>query len=117
MSSLLWRRRWFFMKKILCFLILCLFSFNIAVAEEIEILPTMQSKSYVQDRVWVGTFQLVWNDFMDKILFNPVRFRDVNPISVQELNRQSFTEDNLSDKCYYKYAGKVTKKTKKQITK
>lgn len=105
------------MKKIVAMLaILILFTGNV-LASGIEVQPTMYSRSNAQDRVWVGTFQLVWNDFMDKILFNPVRFRDVNPISVQELNRQSFTEDNLSDKCYYKYAGKVTKKTKKQITK
>ena len=38
-----------------------------ANAANIEVLPTMQSKTNVQDRVWVGTFQIVWNDFMDKI--------------------------------------------------
>ena len=36
---------------------------------------------------------------------------------MQELNKKSFTSEDLSEKSYYKYAGKVGKKTKKQITK
>lgn len=105
------------MKKILCFLILCLFSFNIAVAEEIEILPTMQSKSYVQDRVWVGTFQLVWNDFIDKILHNPVKFPEGTPQSAIELNKQAFDINQITNKSYYKYIGKINKNTKNKIAK
>ena len=59
----------------------------------------------------------VADDFMDKIVHNPIRFREGTPISVQELNRQSFTSNHLSDDCYFKTAGKVTKRTKKQIAK
>lgn len=84
---------------------------------QIEVLPTMQSKSNTQDRVWVGSFQLVWNDFINKIIFNPVRFREGMPQSVIELNKQLFSTDDLSEKSYYKYAGRVTKKTKKTIAK
>ena len=36
---------------------------------------------------------------------------------VHELNRQSFTENDLSEKSYYTYVGKVTKNTKSQIAK
>ncbi len=88
-----------------------------AFAGDIEILPTMQSKTTVQDRVWVGTFQIVWNDFMDKIVHNPVKFPDGTPVMVNELNKQEFTVEDISEKCYYKYFGKVTKKTKKIIAK
>lgn len=106
------------MKKLLGLLLTLLFAANIqAFAAGIEVLPTMQSRSNAQDRVWVGTFQLVWNDFMDKFVHNPVRFREGTPLFVQELNKQAFTVDDVSDKSYYKITTKVTKNTKKQITK
>ena len=106
------------MKKLFGLLIALTISANLLVsASSIEVLPTLYSKTNAQDRVWVGTFQLVWNDFMDKIVHNPIRFREGTPILVNELNQQSFTMEDISDKSYYKYAGKVGKKTKKQISK
>lgn len=86
-------------------------------ANNIEVLPTMQSKTTAQDRVWVGTFQIVWNDFMDKFVHSEVKFPEGTPASVNELNAQDFTINELSEKCYYRYAGKITKNTKKIITK
>lgn len=86
-------------------------------ASTIEVQPTLMSRSNAQDRVWVGTFQLVWNDFIDKVVFNPIRFREGTPMIVYELNQKTFTENDLSDDCYYTMAGKVTKNTKKTIAK
>jgi len=99
-------------------IILALFLFTSvqAHASNIEVQPTMYSKSMAQDRVWVGTFQLVWNDFIDKVVFNPVRFREGNPAMVNELNQKSFTVNDISEDCYYKFTGKVRKNTKKQIS-
>ena len=106
------------MKKFLSLLVtLLILSNTLSYASEIEIQPTMYSRSNAQDRVWVGTFQLVWNEFMDKIIFNPIRFREGTPTIVHELNRQSFTENDLSEKSYYTYVGKVTKNTKRNISK
>lgn len=106
------------MKKIYGIILALLLGLNLQTfATDIEVQPTMFSRSNAQDRVWVGTFQLVWNNFIDKVVYNPVRFREGTPMIVHELNRQSFTEDDLSDKSYYTYVGKVTKNTKKQITK
>ena len=106
------------MKKILSLLISIIFLGNIqAYAKDIEVLPTINSRSAAQDRVWVGTFQLVWNDFMDKIVYNPIRFREGTPNSVIELNQQSFTINDISNNSYYKYTGKIKKNTKRQISK
>lgn len=106
------------MRKLLSVLLFLLLTMNVGVfASGIEIEPTMQTRTNAQDRVWVGTFQLVWNDFMDKIVHNPVRFREGTPIMAQELNKQEFTVEDLSEKSYYKIACKVTKNTKKQIEK
>lgn len=88
-----------------------------AFASNIEVLPTMQSKTNVQDRVWVGTFQIVWNDLMDKIVRDQIRFPDGTPSYVYELNKQRFTTNDISDKSFYRYCGRITKNTKKTIEK
>ena len=105
------------MKRIFIITVLLCIFFAQQTFGAIEVLPTMQSRSNAQDRVWVASFQLVWNDFIDKVVYNPISFREGTPIFVQELNKKLFTEDDISEKSYYKYSGKVTKKTKKQITK
>ena len=106
------------MKKLVTLLLsLVILSSASVFAAGIEVLPTMQSRTNAQDRVWVGTFQLVWNEFMDKVVHLPIRFPDGTPVMVQELNKQAFTAENLSENSYYKMAGKITKRTKKQIEK
>ncbi len=106
------------MRKLIVLLFSLIFMSNVNVfASGIEIEPTMQSKTSAQDRVWVGTFQLVWNDFIDKVVHNPIRFREGTPATVQELNKQEFTTADLSEKSYYKTTCRVTKKTKREIAK
>ena len=106
------------MKKIISILIGILLFSNIQVfASDIEVQATMYSRTNAQDRVWVGTFQLVWNEFIDKKVHNPVRFREGTPIFIQELNQKTFTTNDISDSCYYKFSGKVKKNTKRQIAK
>ena len=105
------------MKKIIAFLVAIFMFSNIqAFASNIEIQPTFYSKSNAQDRLWVGSLQLVWNDFINRIVHNPVRFREGTPTMINELNRQSFTANNISEENYYKYAGKVKKNTKRIIS-
>ena len=106
------------MKRILCLITMLLaFSQIPTFASGIDVQPTLMSRSNEQDRIWVGTFQLVWNNFIDKVVFNPVRFREGTPLMVYELNQKTFTEKDLSENSYYTYTGKVNKKTKKTITK
>ena len=88
------------MKKLFLSLITSLLLLSPSFAANVEILPTMQSKTNVQDRVWVGTFQIVWNDFMDKIVHSIIKFPDGTPVMVNELNKQDFTVDELSDVCH-----------------
>lgn len=111
------RKRELCMKKIILSVLTALLLFSPSFAANIDILPTMSSKTNVQDRVWVGTFQLVWNDFMDKIAFNQIKFPAGTPVIVNELNRQDFTEEDISSRSYYKYLGNIQKNTKKVIAK
>lgn len=105
------------MKKLIISLLTTFLLFGQANAANIDVLPTMQSKTNVQDRVWVGTFQIVWNDFIDKIAHNPVKFPEGTPAIVNELNKQDFTINELNENCYYRYVGKIKKNTKKTIAK
>lgn len=105
------------MKKIIAIFVAMMLFANVQVfASDIEVQATMYSKSNAQDRVWAGSFQLVWNDFINKIVYNQVRFREGTPVMISELNRQQFTIDDVSEKNYYKYTGKVKKNTKRHIS-
>jgi len=84
-------------------------------AADIEVQPTMISRGNEQDRVWVGTFQIVWNEFMDKYIRSAVRFREGTPLSAQQLNQKTFKIKSLTEKCYYIYSGNITKNTVNNI--
>lgn len=106
------------MKKNIILAILAFFiTAPFGICSDIDVLPTMESKSEVEDRVWVGTFQLIWNDLMDKLVFGEVKFIGGTPDVVNELNKREFTTKNLSEKSYYKYFGKQTPKAKTTIEK
>lgn len=83
----------------------------------IDILPTMESTSNAEDQVWVGTFQLIWNDLMDKLVFGEVKFVDGTPAAANELNKRNFSTKNISEKSYYKYFGRLNLKSKNTIEK
>lgn len=69
------------------------------------------------NRVWVGTFQLVWNDLMNDIVKGPVEFAGEDSKLADVLNEQNFNSSMLNEKSYYKTHGQISKKLKKQITK
>ena len=66
-------------------------------AETLALLPTMNTESTAQNRIWVGTFQLVWNDLMDGIVKGPVIFKGKKSITAEQLNKQDFTKEMLSE--------------------
>lgn len=53
-----------------------------------------------ENKVWVGTFQLAWNEFMEQ-LGGPIEFEEGASELANSLNEQSFSKDNLSDDSYY----------------
>ncbi len=77
-----------------------------ALASNIDVQATMLSRSNEQDRVWVGTFQLVWNEFIDKYVRTAVRFREETPLIAKELNLRSFNYTQLSENCYFQFRQK-----------
>lgn len=69
-----------------------------------------------ESKVWVGTFQLAWNELIDD-LGSKIEFEDGESKLADELNNQSFTKDMLNENSYYIAKGIVSSKLKTQIKK
>lgn len=69
-----------------------------------------------ENSIWCGTFNLIWNDLKNDlakqdIVFNP------QPDIVNNLNKGTFTSDNLSENSYYKTYGIPNIELKEKIEK
>ena len=112
------------MKKILALIVVlliacgCAFNKNEEVVKSgLDVLPLMSSKSIYNNRLWVGTFQLVWNDLMDELVKGDIEFAGGTPDIVKELNKQDFKADYLSEDSYYKTWGKASFELRDNIVK
>lgn len=111
------------MKKILvslAILVAMIGGISTAQAQEvnsIKVLPTMNTQSTAQNRIWVGTFQLVWNELTDKIVKAPVKFLDFDSQMANNLNQKQFKKSNLNEKSYYVKSGIVSPALKAEIEK
>ena len=84
---------------IACFsVMLCGFTFlkkkSVNQAQQIE--QSVSNFSDVKSDIWCVTFQLVWNEFMQKMTEGqPVQLVGGNPQIVDELNKQNYTKKML----------------------
>ena len=69
-------------------------------ADGITVVPTMRD-TIATDSSWCGTFQLVWNDMKNDVVKNDVIFTPQEEM-VDNLNKEEFTQDMLSDEYYFK---------------
>lgn len=81
--------------------------------EGINVVPTMRD-TLTADSSWCGTFQLVWNDMKNEIVKKDVVFTPQEEIA-DNLNKEDFTQDMLSDEYYFKTYGLKTLELKEQI--
>ena len=88
---------------------------NAFAVDNIGFVETFSTKSKAENKVWIGTFQLVWNDFVNEILNAPVEFVTGSQKKAKLLNKQEFTEDMLSEEAYYKTYGKTSLELKGEI--
>ena len=108
------------MKKLLAALALLMVVSGSAMAKSdamLDVLPLLSSSSEQQNRVWVGTFQLAWNDLMDGIVKGPVIFEGDKSKLAKQLNKQKFKADMLSEDSYYKTYGEISPELKETIEK
>lgn len=85
------------------------------MAKNIDVLPALTSESTAQNRIWVGTFQIVWNELMDEILHKPIKFAGYDSIDAKELNKKTFTKSYLNNNSYYVKSDIVSPDLKTEI--
>ena len=86
---------------------------SIKLSNEIEIVPTLLDEIY-SNSAWCGTFQLVWNDMQNQVVKNDIVFSPQIEIA-KNLNKQSFTENDISEEYYFKAYGLKTLDLKEEI--
>ncbi len=84
-------------------------------SSNINMIPTLKD-TISGDSIWCATFQLVWNDMKNEVVKQDIVFQE-QPTIVDNLNKEGFTSDMLSDEYYYKAYGLKTVKLKEQIEK
>ena len=113
------------MKKIISFIIVMFaligiysvanYNSNLAFAENSKIEVVDKAAYVIFNDFYSPAFQLIWNDFSDKLVKDEVNFVGGNPILVQNLNERKIEDVNFSKKDLYKIVASQTIKTKKKI--
>ena len=68
--------------------------------------------------IWCGTFQLIWNDLKNDLAKQDIVFYDYPELQlVKNLNKETFTTDDISDQYYYKKIGTPSIELKEEIEK
>lgn len=68
------------------------------------------------DTIWCGTFQLIWNDLKNGLAKQDIVFTPQMTV-IENLNKETFTTEDISDKYYYKKIGSPSIELKKEIEK
>lgn len=82
-------------------------------SEDIEVVATLED-TITSNSAWCGTFQLVWNDMQDEVVKQDIVFKKQIEL-VENLNKQTFKEDDISEEYYYKNYGLMTLNLKEEI--
>ena len=69
-----------------------------------------------EDTAWCGTFQLIWNDLKNDLAKQDIVFTPQLEV-VENLNKGTFTTNEISEDSYYKVYGNTSIELKEQIEK
>lgn len=67
--------------------------------------------------IWIGTFQLAWNEFEKNVIGKNIEFEDGSSEIANELNKKIFTKEMLSENSYYINVEKTSPYLKEKILK
>lgn len=81
--------------------------------KDVVVVPTMENK-IASDSSYCATFQLIWNDLKNDLVKTDIKFMTSNDF-VTALNKETFTENDISEDLYYKVYGLKTLALKKEI--
>lgn len=68
------------------------------------------------DTIWCGTFGLIWNDLKNDLAKQDIVFTPQLKV-IENLNKETFTANDLSEKYYYKKVGTPSLQLKEEIEK
>lgn len=68
------------------------------------------------DTIWCGTFQLIWNDLKNDLAKQDIIFTPQLKV-IENLNKETFTSNDISDQYYYKKVGRPSIALKNEIEK
>lgn len=109
------------MKKVLLALMSAVFLCGCGVcanSKDLDILTLFSTNSYSQNKLWVGTFQLVFNDMKNNILKKDVVFvGERQTKELKGLNSEEFNKDMLNESSYYTSFGETEPSAKEKIEK
>ena len=80
-------------------------------------LSTAVANNTIRNDIFTPAFQIVWNNFTNKIVGHKVEFCDGNPPILNVLNSNSFTVNDVSESAYFSAVEPNTFKTKDMIEK
>lgn len=86
---------------------------DMPLTEGVYVVPTMNDE-VKSDSAWCATFQLVWNDLKNEVVKQDIVFSPQLAMA-ENLNKEDFTEDMISDEYYFKIYGLKTKALKEKI--
>ena len=88
---------------------------KIKSTEGIATVPTLEDE--IQDNtIWCGTFQLIWNDLKNDIVKQDIVFNPQLDV-IKNLNKETFTTKDISEKYFYKKVGTPSLELKEEIVK
>ena len=68
------------------------------------------------DTIWCGTFQLIWNDLKNDLAKQNILYTPQLEV-IENLNKETFTVNDLSEQYYYKKVGTPSLQLKEEIEK
>lgn len=83
--------------------------------ENIKIVTSLEDE-ISDNAAWCGTFNLIWNDLKNDLAKQDIKFAENSEI-VDNLNKGTFTVNDLSEDSYYKTYGRPTLELKSEIEK